>query len=203
MSREAARGPDAGSVRAAPFGPLPVPWGNVLFFGLAAFIVVADQITKAWVNASFPLVQPASAGGSAAAPTQVLGEFVEIAKIHNNGAIFGLFGASAPIFALASLAVIGIILWYQLRRGASSSVVLTVALSLLLGGALGNLIDRLRQGYVIDFMDMGIGTWRWYTFNVADASISVSIVLLLLVSLLSERLEGAGGPPTPTRPEAP
>ncbi len=206
MSHEVAEVPRPASRRApwnALWRPLPVPWGQVLFFLLAVCIVVSDQITKRWVNASFPLIHPATATQPAVEPTQILGNFVEIAKIHNSGGLFGMFGASAQIFAIASLAVIAVILWYQLRRGAASSLVLTVALSLLLGGAVGNLIDRLRQGYVIDFVDMGIGSWRWYTFNVADASISVSIVLLMLVSLFADQAEAGGGTGAPGRTEAP
>ena len=59
----------------------------------------------------------------------------------------------------------------------------TVALGLLLGGAIGNLIDRLRYGYVVDFVDMGIGEWRFYTYNVADAAITTAIVLLLAMAV--------------------
>jgi len=66
--------------------------------------------------------------------------------------------------------------------------VLTVALGLLLGGALGNFIDRIRYQHVIDFVDMGIGSWRWYTFNVADSAISIALLLLILMSLFGERL---------------
>jgi signal peptidase II len=62
--------------------------------------------------------------------------------------------------------------------------VTTVALGLLLGGAIGNLIDRLTRGYVVDFVDMGIGSWRFYTYNVADAGISTAIVLLLLMAVI-------------------
>jgi signal peptidase II len=65
-----------------------------------------------------------------------------------------------------------------------------VALGLLLGGAIGNLIDRLTLGHVTDWVDMGIGTWRWYTFNVADAAISIALVILIAIALLGERLTG-------------
>ena len=65
----------------------------------------------------------------------------------------------------------------------ASSWLTTVALGLLLGGAIGNLIDRIRFGYVIDWVDMGIGSWRFYTFNVADSAISIAIVLLLAAAI--------------------
>ena len=69
--------------------------------------------------------------------------------------------------------MIGLIVVYEWREG-TRSWLLTLALGLLLGGAIGNFIDRLRFGYVIDFVDMGIGDSRFYTFNVADAAISIA-----------------------------
>jgi lipoprotein signal peptidase len=60
-----------------------------------------------------------------------------------------------------------------------------LALALLLGGAIGNFIDRIRLGYVVDFADLGIGTWRWYIFNVADSAVTVSIGALLLISIFA------------------
>ena len=159
----------------------------LLFLGLGAVVVVADQVSKAWVNGSFALSRASDVvAGPLAAPTPVLGDFVRIAKGYNNGAIFSLFGASASIFAVGSLIAIAAIVWFEVARGGRTSWWVTVALGLLLGGATGNLIDRVRLGYVIDFVDMGIGTWRWYTFNVADASISVSIVMLLLAGLVGD-----------------
>jgi signal peptidase II len=148
------------------------------FAGLAAAVVVVDQLTKQWLRSS---IQPAQA------PVEVLGQLVRFVHGQNRGGIFGLFGDSAPILALASTVVIVLIVIYQRREGARSWL-LTVALGLLLGGAIGNLIDRLLLGHVTDWVDMGIGTWRWYTFNVADAAISMALLILVLVALLGERL---------------
>jgi signal peptidase II len=144
----------------------------LLFFGLAAAIVVVDQATKAWIVAHYDV--------NAASP--ILGDTVRIWLSHNTGALFGLFRDQALIFAAFSFAVIAIIVLYEGRAG--RSLLVTVALGLLLGGALGNLADRLRLGYVVDFMDLGIGTWRWYTFNIADAAISGAVVLLLLLAVI-------------------
>jgi hypothetical protein len=72
-------------------------------------------------------------------------------------------------------------------------VYISVTLGLLLGGAIGNLLDRFRLGYVVDFVDLGIGTFRWYTFNVADAAISLSLVLLVLLAIKPE-LAGTASP---------
>ena len=99
----------------------------------------------------------------------------------NDGALFGLFGSSATLFAIGSLAVLGLIVWYHARS--PRSLLLSIALGLLLGGALGNLIDRVRLGYVVDFVDMGIGTLRFFTFNIGDSAISTAILLLLILAL--------------------
>jgi signal peptidase II len=148
------------------------------FLALAAAVVVSDQATKHWIDANFTVGQP----------IEIVGELVRIAKTYNTGGIFGLLGDSALPLAVASVLVIGLIVFYHLRQGIRSHWLLTVALGLLLGGAVGNLIDRLRLGAVIDFVDMGVGDLRWYTFNVADASISTAIVLLVLIALLGDRL---------------
>jgi signal peptidase II len=164
----------------------PARWG--LFGGLALIVLVADQLSKAWVDANFQLASIHAASPGLAAPTPIIGDFVRIAKTYNDGGIFGLFGTAAPVLALASIAVVVGIVAYQ-ARSRSAPLLLTVALGLLLGGALGNLTDRIRFGYVIDFVDMGLGGLRWYTFNVADASISLAISGLLLLALFGERWE--------------
>jgi signal peptidase II len=173
-----------------------------VFGGLAFLVLALDQLIKAWVDASFALASPFAASGTAGGPTPVLGDLVRIAKSYNDGGIFGVAGDSAPILALASLGVIAVIVWVEARQGRDDPL-LTVALGLLLGGALGNLVDRLRFGHVVDFVDMGIGEHRFYTWNVADAAISIAVVLLLVHALVGHRLgrltaagRAAGGPAT-------
>jgi len=162
-----------------------------VFASLAGAVLVADQLVKTWVESSFRLAWTHAPVAGLDAPTPILGDLVRIAKSYNDGGIFGLFGSSAPILALASLAVIGLIVVYQSRTGTTGPTVLTVALGLLLGGALGNLVDRLRFGHVIDFVDTGIGSLRFYTFNVADSAISIAVVLLLALSVLGDRWRSA------------
>ena len=157
------------------------------FFGIAAAVVVADQLSKLWVDANFPVASP-HGGSGGGQPTPIIDGFVRIAKTYNTGGIFGLFGDSAIILAMASTVVIALIFVYHRREGIAGPAALTVALGLLLGGALGNFIDRLRLGAVVDFVDMGIGDWRWYTFNVADSAISIALLLLILLSLFGDRL---------------
>jgi signal peptidase II len=171
--------------------------GWPLFLGLALAVVVVDQATKALVTAA---LRPGES-------RPILDDLVRIVFSQNSGALFGLFKDNALVFGIVSLAVIGLIVAYHGRT--AGSTYMTVTLGLLLGGAVGNMLDRLRLGYVVDFVDGGIGTFRWYTFNVADAAISVAILLLFLAALrpsLAEPSEnatvsGAGGAtPQPVRP---
>jgi signal peptidase II len=150
-----------------------------IFLGLAAAIVIVDQLTKAW------LVSFLGPGER----TNVVGEYLRLVHSQNSGALFGLFKDQALLFGLVSLVVIGLIVWFHGSSGRNT--ILSVALGLLLGGAIGNMIDRFRLGYVIDWVDAGIGDLRFYTFNVADSAISTAILLLLLIALFPPRSPAA------------
>lgn len=109
--------------------------------------------------------------------------FLRIVHVENRGAAFGLFaGLGNNFFMAVSLLVIVIILIYGLRFARGIDV---YALSLIVGGAIGNLIDRFRIGKVIDFIDLYIGNWHWPAFNVADSALTIGIGLFILSSLLS------------------
>jgi signal peptidase II len=164
----------------------------VLFVGLAAVVVLLDQATKLWVDASFDVASRAIPAGQPGGPTEVIGDLLRIAKTYNDGAIFGLFEAVAPIMAALSLLVIGGITWFEWRHGAAAGTLVTVGLGLLLGGAIGNLIDRVRIGQVIDFVDMGMGDARWYAWNISDAAVFVGILVLFAAALLGDRAAGRG-----------
>ena len=154
-------------------------WG---LFALVAVVTIAlDQATKTLVAGQLDI------GESAA----IIGTLLVVVHGQNNGALFGLLGRSAPLLAILTPLVVGAIVWYQARAG--SSPLVAVALGLLLGGAIGNLIDRARLGYVLDWVDAGIGGLRFWTFNVADAAITVAILLLLLLAAVPQLAE-LGGP---------
>ena len=133
-----------------------------LFFGIAIAVVVLDQASKAW------LVGQLGPGER----LEILGDWIRIVHGQNSGALFGLFQDQALLFGLVSIGVIALIVWYHGSSGRNT--LLSIALGLLLGGAIGNMVDRLRLGYVVDWVDIGIGDWRFYTFNVADSAISCS-----------------------------
>ena len=147
-----------------------------LFLALAATVFILDQVTKAILVSMLP------AEGQR---LSVIGDLVRLVNSRNSGALFGLFQDQAFLFGLVSIGVVGLIAWYHGSSGRNS--LLSVALGLLLGGALGNMFDRLRLGYVVDFVDVGLGDLRFYTFNVADSAITCSILLLLASALLPGR----------------
>jgi signal peptidase II len=159
----------------------------LIFFGLAATIAILDQLTKAWLVG---LLAPGER-------IEIVGEFVRLVHGQNTGALFGMFRDQAVLFGLVSLGVIALIIWYHGASGRNT--LLSVALGLLLGGAIGNMLDRLRRGYVVDFVDLGIGDLRWYTFNVADAAISGAILLFIAIAFLpmitGRGEEGSGAAP--------
>jgi signal peptidase II len=150
-----------------------------LFAGIAVAVLVADQLSKGWVAGNLDVGEG----------FDVLGAWLRIVHWRNTGILFGMLPQSAGAFALASILVVGAVVAYHARAG--RGLLVTVSLGLLLGGALGNLVDRLRHGAVIDFVDMGIGTWRFYTYNVADAAITTSIVLLLAMAIVPGLAEWA------------
>ncbi len=152
-------------------------WGP--FLALVAVIVVIDQATKAWITAEL-------AGGRTIG---FLGGALRLIYTENNGAVFGLFRGQVAIFALLSIGVIALLVGLHARSGRSPYMTLT--LGLLLGGAIGNAFDRVRLGHVVDFVDGGIGTLRFYTFNVGDACISLAILLLIGLAIWPSL---AGGP---------
>ena len=158
--------PGGGATTGALGRPLWLP-----FLGLTATIVALDQLAKAWLVS---ILRPGES-------QPVIDDLLRLVNSQNSGGLFGLLSGQALPFAALSLIVIGLIVAYHGRSGRSPY--LTLTLGLLLGGAIGNLADRVRLGYVVDFVDAGIGSLRWYTFNVADAAISFAILLLIAASL--------------------
>lgn len=149
--------------------------GYFMLFGIAGAIVVLDQLTKATVRASLLL-------GETWMPFDWLAPYARIVNWHNTGAAFGLFPSASLLITIVAVLVAGAIIYY-FPRVPREMVAVRVALGLQLGGALGNLIDRLLFGTVTDY----ISVWTFPVFNLADASITIGTGLLILAMLLEDR----------------
>jgi signal peptidase II len=126
-------------------------------------------------------------GMDLAAPYQLIGSYLQIIRGENRGGLFGMVQGSAPLLALLSVGVILALVIYHEREQLPRVSPLTVGVGLLIGGAIGNLIDRVAFGYVLDFIDVGVGSLRFWTFNIADAGISFGIAILLVDTLWRSR----------------
>lgn len=138
----------------------------MIYLLLALVIWVLDRLSKVWVVRSLPL----------GASRPLLGHWLRLTHVRNTGAAFGLFHGHALLLAIFSLGLfVGLFLWREHLRllGPWGHF----ALALLVGGALGNLFDRLVYGYVIDFIDVRV----WPVFNVADSALVVGTLLLLVI----------------------
>ena len=145
---------------------------------VAALVIVIDQVVKYLVSTSLPL-------GGAWSPLSGPSPFFQIVHVPNTGVAFGLFKDLGAIFIIVPLIISGIIIFYARRLHADQKF-LAVALGLTLGGALGNVIDRIRLGYVIDYFDVGVGALR-NASNFADWSIVLGVILLGVATLLEDR----------------
>src|SRR5207248_5871828 len=150
---------------------------RLLLVALVAVAVFAlDRVTKAWVSETIPL-------GTA---RPVVGDYVRIVHAQNTGAAFGLLPERTTLLSVLSvLAVLAIVYYY--RQIASASWLVSATLGMQLGGAFGNLLDRVTQGYVVDFVDVGVGEVRFWAFNVADSSIVVGIFVVTFALWYEER----------------
>jgi signal peptidase II len=145
------------------------------FWPVAFIVTLLDLATKRVAVATLtPFV-----------PHEVLGDVVRLTLAYNRGIVFGLPVRAGSRWFLAALAVlVALTVWRAYRQTPADQRWRTIALALLAGGAIGNAIDRVRwtQG-VVDFVDIGVGTTRFWTFNVADAALTCGVVLLAIIGL--------------------
>ncbi len=160
-------------------------WGNArLFWAAAAVVLALDVWSKRWVvHHLIPHV-----------PRPVVGDAVRMTLAYNPGAAFSMWLGphSRIIFGLFAVVALGV-LWRIYRQSQRGDWVRVLALGLAWGGAAGNLIDRFTRGSlgVVDFIDIGVGRTRFWTFNVADSAVTVGAVTLALVLWREERAEQA------------
>jgi signal peptidase II len=152
-----------------------------LFALISAAVLLLDQVTKRLVTSAMPMHSS----------VEVIPDLFHLTLVTNRGALFGLLHDlpdpyRSSLFTLVPLLAIGLIVYFQLRTTLQDTLAHT-GLALILGGALGNLVDRVRLGHVIDFLDVFIGDHHWPAFNAADSSICIGVSLLILDLMLSGR----------------
>jgi signal peptidase II len=143
---------------------------------VAGVVFILDRLTKNAVAANLRVGES----------REVLDDYVRITHSQNTGAAFGLLPERTTLLSVLSVVAVLVILYYY-RQLRSDAPLIATTLGLQLGGAFGNLVDRVGQGYVIDFIDVGIGPYRYWTFNVADSSIVVGIFGVIGLLWLEER----------------
>lgn len=154
----------------------------LVWLWLSALVIVVDQVTKRVIDSAMQLHQ-----------TIELIPYFQLTYMRNQGAAFSFLSGAGGwqrwfFIGLAIVASVFIFVW--LRKLDPSRRREAVAWALVLGGALGNLIDRILYGYVIDFLDVYVGDWHWPAFNVADSAITVGVALLLLDSFKAPPVAG-------------
>lgn len=156
--------------------------GNILFLlAVAAAVIALDQLTKALVTANLALYEQV-------APVEALRPYFTFTYVRNTGAAFGLFPGGGAFFIVVALIVSAMIVYFY-RTIPGQTPVMRAALGLQLGGAWGNLIDRLRLGYVVDFLDFKF----WPVFNVADSALVVGALTLLVALWWQDRQAARAG----------
>lgn len=149
------------------------PHNNWRWLALTAVVIAADQGAKYVVAETLPLYH-----------SVWLLPFLNLASFHNTGAAFSMF-SSAPwlvFVVLAGVVSLCILIW--LYRRPHAPALQAAGFCLIMGGAVGNAIDRAARGYVIDYIDFHVGTWHFAAFNIADSAITIGVILLLLDALI-------------------
>lgn len=154
---------------------------DLIPFGIAVAVAIVDQLTKLWIMTTFALHEQQN----------IIPGVFDLVYVTNTGAAFGFLAGSKNLLrqaffvAVAIIALIVIVFAYgHLKR---QGRIFVYALGLIAGGAVGNLIDRLRFGSVVDFLDFYLGSYHWPAFNVADSAITVGVALFLLGTLLQHQ----------------
>jgi signal peptidase II len=160
---------------------------RLYFLSLSLFILVSDQVTKYVVTRNLSLHER----------IEVL-PFFDLFHIRNRGVAFGLFSENGPVsksifFTAGSFALILFIGIYAMKILPKNRKWI-FGLALILGGALGNFVDRIRLGYVVDFLDLHVGAYHWPTFNIADSAICAGVGLLALHLWFHKDSQPAPGP---------
>ena len=149
------------------------------WLGLSAVVIVLDQLTKNWVTTAFQL-----------GDSLIITGFFNLVLAYNTGAAFSFLagaGGWQRIFFVATAVIAAVVIVYMLRKPQNHTL-LNAALALILGGAIGNVIDRIRLGHVVDFIQVHGGGYYFPAFNIADSAITIGAALLIWDSFRNPRL---------------
>lgn len=141
---------------------------------VAATVVILDQATKAMIRPALALHES----------REIIPGFLDLTRVHNTGAAFGMlnsveFPFKTVVLSLVAAIALGGVAWYAATVPVTDRLA-RVGIAGVLGGAVGNLIDRATAGYVLDFVDAYWGTWHFWAFNVADAAITIGVIFMIL-----------------------
>jgi signal peptidase II len=144
-------------------------------------VVCLDQATKFWIMHHFTLYES----------RVVIPDLFNLTYLTNNGAAFSILAGQPAlwrqVFFLGTAGVALVFIWMAQRSYGRRSLWYMVAFALIAGGAIGNMVDRLRFGFVIDFLDVYVGSYHWPAFNIADSAITVGVILFIVKNLLFDR----------------
>jgi signal peptidase II len=154
---------------------------RLIFFSIILAVVCADQATKVWIENHFALFES----------RVVIPELFSLTYLTNNGAAFSMLAGQPAlwrqIFFIGAACAALVFIWIAQRTFGRTSSLFTVSLALIAGGAIGNLIDRIRLGHVVDFLDFYLGQSHFPAFNVADSAITVGVTIFIIQNLLLDR----------------
>jgi signal peptidase II len=165
-----------------------------ILFAPTALILLLDQSTKIWVRSTLRVGQVIPVIGT---------DFFRLTHVENTGIAFGISAGGSTLLSifsiLASIFIIGILLYSRNKPSEQFPLMMQIALALILGGALGNLVDRLLFGRVTDFLDFDFPDWimsRWPVFNVADSAVTIGVTLWCIYLVFFSRSEAKAKPQT-------
>ena len=149
---------------------------NIRFFSIIVIVWAFDLFTKIWAEGAL----------SGAGSISVIGDLLRFSLVYNRGGVFGVFQGYPYFFqALTGLSILFLVIYYHVTHDGNS--LFDLAISMILGGALGNFTDRFFREGVVDFIDMGVAGYRWPTYNIADAFIFIGAVTLLVAYFQMEK----------------
>lgn len=155
------------------------------FFPVILAVVAIDQATKVWIMRHFALYES----------KVVIADLFNLTYLTNNGAAFSILAGQPAVwrqlFFIGAAGAALVFIWIAQRSFGRNSVVYSLSLALIAGGAIGNLIDRIRYGFVVDFLDVYVGSHHWPAFNIADSAITIGVILFIIKNLLFERQQPA------------